>query len=436
MSLNSEDRTYLKSFYQALEDRPLDYDDQAYVHYMEEQSTDRIADMAAGIEFSRGSSVHLLTGQRGNGKSTELRRLKYLLEQQGCLVLLSDMRDYLNMTEPVALTDFIISLMGALSQCAEPYLRESPIAEGYWKRLQNFLQSEVTADSVVLKPSEYVEFQLSLKENASFKQKLQQALSSSSARLLKDAHDFALELVSVLRKQQTSKDCKIVFLVDSVEQIRGIGSEKDQSVYDSVRGLFVGHADQLQFAALHVVYTVPPYLIPLAPGVGKLYGGAATVNLPSIHVRKRDGREDISGIQTMEKVLTQRVPDWGKLLTKEQMARLALASGGDIRDFFRLLRQVLMPALRLDSLPVTEQLIDDAENTLRREMLPIADDDKKWLQRIAQSRSAELPDNQDLPILARFFDTHVVLNYRNGDDWYDVHPLLRKELGLNVQIDD
>lgn len=35
----------------------------------------------------------------------------------------------------------------------------------------------------------------------------------------------------------------------------------------------------------------------------------------------------------------------------------------------------------------------------------------------------------DLPQLARFFDTNLVLNYRNGEDWYDVHPLLADELG-------
>ncbi len=29
-------------------------------------------------------------------------------------------------------------------------------------------------------------------------------------------------------------------------------------------------------------------------------------------------------------------------------------------------------------------------------------------------------------MLAHFLDNRMVLNYRNGSDWYDVHPLLRE----------
>ena len=29
-------------------------------------------------------------------------------------------------------------------------------------------------------------------------------------------------------------------------------------------------------------------------------------------------------------------------------------------------------------------------------------------------------------MLAHFLDNRMVLNYRNGGDWYDVHPLLRE----------
>jgi hypothetical protein len=30
-----------------------------------------------------------------------------------------------------------------------------------------------------------------------------------------------------------------------------------------------------------------------------------------------------------------------------------------------------------------------------------------------------------LPDLARFLDAHLVLCYRNGHEWYDLHPLIR-----------
>ena len=43
-----------------------------------------------------------------------------------------------------------------------------------------------------------------------------------------------------------------------------------------------------------------------------------------------------------------------------------------------------------------------------------------------QGRGGEMIE--ELPRLARFLDTSLVLNYHNGDDWYDVHPLIRQEI--------
>jgi hypothetical protein len=41
------------------------------------------------------------------------------------------------------------------------------------------------------------------------------------------------------------------------------------------------------------------------------------------------------------------------------------------------------------------------------------------------THSAALEERGDLPTLAHFFDTGIVLYYRNGPEWYDVHPFVR-----------
>lgn len=64
-------------------------------------------------------------------------------------------------------------------------------------------------------------------------------------------------------------------------------------------------------------------------------------------------------------------------------------------------------------------------------MLPIADDDRAWLGKIAASHDPELPSLDKLPDFARLQQGKYVLQYRNGDDWYALHPLLRGEIGLD-----
>lgn len=108
----------LRTFYKTLEGeggKPLTPDHPYYVNILgATPEKDPVRRLWQRIEFSSSESVNLLTGFRGNGKSTELRRLKKLLEDNGCTVFLVNMLDYLLMTKPVELSDFILSLMVSL----------------------------------------------------------------------------------------------------------------------------------------------------------------------------------------------------------------------------------------------------------------------------------------------------------------------------------
>lgn len=265
----------------------------------------------------------------------------------------------------------------------------------------------------------------SLKDDPTFKRRLQEGLRGHVARLVREVREFSSEVVDFVREKTQDPDKKVVLIVDSVEQIRGVGSDAN-SVYKSVENLFVGHSDSLGIPKLHVVYTIPPYLIPLAPNLGRVFGGNAVCNLPSVHVKNRDNTPDKQGLAVMRSLVNRRHPNWKATFTQNQLDRLAQNAGGDIRDFFRLIKECLIQASSapLDSQQVSQHIIDNAESQLRREMLPVPREDAQWLQRIASSKQAELNTIQQLPELARFFDTHVVINYRNDDDWYDIHPLL------------
>ena len=85
-------------------------------------------------------------------------------------------------------------------------------------------------------------------------------------------------------------------------------------------------------------------------------------------------------------------------------------------------------ALRARVLPVPERSVETTINQIRSEFLPIANDDARWLAGIARTHQAELQSLDRLPSLARFFDTHLVLCYRNGEEWYDVHPLVAEQV--------
>ena len=104
-----------------------------------------------------------------------------------------------------------------------------------------------------------------------------------------------------------------------------------------------------------------------------------------------------------------------------------------MREFFRLLR-LCVTAVRDDAqLPLAAAAVAHAENAARADMLPIPADHLAWLQDITSSHECCLPSDAQLPVLSQFLDNRLVMVYRNGSDWYDVHPLLRDVVDAHVR---
>lgn len=429
----------LKSLYKSLSGKgalPLSPDDPCYVEiHGQRAGEDPIQDLWSRIDLSESESVNLLTGFRGNGKSTELKRLKKMLENSGCQVFLVNMLDYVLMTKPLALSDFILSLMAALNGEVEEYLPGlKPLSQSYWERLQTFLTSEVEIDKIdvgLKGAGATANIGLKLKTDPRFKRRIQEHLEGHLTRIVEDAHGFVDNLVCQIRDQSTDPDKKIVLLVDSLEQLRGVG-EDAESIYASAVELFSGQASNLCFPKLHVVYTVPPYLNVLAPNLGRILGGNPITRWPNIHVRKQDNTPDSYGIGIMTAILEKRFSAWQQVIPEQTLSRLAEVSGGDLRDFFRLIRECAI-SLRNLRLSNPDAILDDpivnrVIRQLSNELLPIAEEDARWMVRIHETKSAALPSEKNLPSLARFLDCNLIMNYQNGEPWYDIHPLLIAEL--------
>ena len=424
----------LKDFYRSIDGTkgkaPLTPDSDFYVEILQQNpSDDPILQLQQRILLAESESVNLLSGFRGNGKSTELRRLKRALENDGCYVVMVDLLDYVLTTKPIELSDFILSLMAALANELEQQSGLKTLSESYWQRLTDFLRSEVKLENAKLGLSAAgieVNLQAKLKTEPSFKRQMQEHLRAHTRGLVEQAQQFVIELIAKLREQSQDPDLKVVLLIDSLEQIRGVGADS-QSVHDSVVELFSGQADSLQFPQLHVVYTVPPFLPILAKNMSRLLGENPLTFWPNIHVRQGDGAPDSDGLATMRQIIKQRCSYWQDYFSAVQLDEIATASGGDLRDFFRLTKECVLSLLidqpSADS-HVSSSITEKVKQQLLNEMLPIAEQDARWLAQIHLSQDASLPSTSDAPTLARFFDNNLVMNYLNGKPWYDIHPLL------------
>lgn len=372
------------------------------------------------IGLADGQSCHLFSGFSGTGKSSELLGLRRDLEAQGYVVLIADALDYLNLRRALTSQELLVVAAAAFGDVASAHVGKNLVKADYLTRFTEFLQRDIDLGGLPI-PG-LGELKLGISINQPFWIAVRDRLAVSIGKLRDHAHAFVAEVVAQLRRKHA--DARgVVFVLDSLEQVRGTLPADFDSVVQSVVEVFVNQASLLRFPC-HVVYTIPPYVRQLA--LGTLYDHVTDV-LPAIKVHERGSPEPYAaGIDALCEVVRRRIPVARIFGEDEALLReLAAASGGHVRLLLTFVRDVLLRA-RQAGLPVDRLTIErvlrrhreDAKHALWRERLPVLRD---VLER------GELPSMSrgELPILAGLLEDYIVLCYRNGEGWYDVHPLVR-----------
>src|SRR5205823_5322593 len=137
MPLAQSTRDELKKLYNVLADRVLEPGDPVYVAQVNCQGvSDAVEEIANEIDWQEGGGVCLFTGQRGTGKSTELKRLgKRLGELAAATVFYVDLSEFMLLTKEVEISDFLVSVAGAMSEQLQQRYGGSPGNRSYWDRL-------------------------------------------------------------------------------------------------------------------------------------------------------------------------------------------------------------------------------------------------------------------------------------------------------------
>jgi hypothetical protein len=183
--------------------------------------------------------------------------------------------------------------------------------------------------------------------------------------------------------------------------------------------LFDKDYDNLRLAQCRTVFTLPMY-VPIS-------AAKAVRRITNLRVIDPERKPNTDGLAAARTVLLRRAPGCrlDRLLDDDTVERLVLASGGHLRILLGLVMEVVTQA---ESLPVDDATVTAAIQQVRNGMLPLADDQRGMLRRVAASHELPLASQDDWDVVATLLDQHFVLGYQNGQPWYDVHPLLHDEI--------
>ena len=430
------DREFRRWVTQRLDlDEALKPNDERYVAHYAGDDNDPISLIFDDIDLSAVESLNFISGFRGSGKTTELFRLRQKLLAEGYFVAYANALDYVLPSVPVDISDFLLILAGAFSEAIEKEIQVDNAYEGFWTRFVNFLtRTKVELKGIDLKadvPGTDIglNFKTSLKQVPSFRQELREKLSGRLGEVRREVHKFFEDARKTIHDARP--DCGIVFIFDQFEQIRDT-IDTEGRVAESVTTLIANNLDDLSLPFMHMVFTVPPWMkfkLSHLPKLRLLYAVKLWEN-------DKERTPDNNGWHTLRRIVEKRFTEpgmerfFGKKSANgdyELADKLIHASGGHLKDLLRLLHESVV---RGKTMPITDEIVKATITALRDSYLPISVADAKLLKAIGDHRDSNLPDTAitNVQRMTLFLDTHCALILRNGDEWYDVHPLIRDEV--------
>lgn len=421
----------LDEIYNAFAPTPLQPGDKAYVDCRSVRGDeDVVEDLGRTIRRSRDFTYQIYSGYRGSGKTTELLRLKKDLEDRGHVVVYFAADEEDISVQDAQYTDILLA-------CTRHLLRKlkdanpSPILKwlkGRLGDLKDVMLTEINIDDVNLEVGlkEFSKLTAAVRAEPSQRQKIRERIEPHTETLIQALNAFIEDA-----RNNLPEKTRLLAIADNLDRIVPIFRENGRSNQEEI---FLDRHEQLKALKCHIVYTVPISLIysRWATALKDNYGLPQV--LPSIMVRQENGDPYTPGLDILREIIRQRLPDSlsnelipGVFESEEILVNLCLMSGGYVRDLVQLMQEAIT---KTEELPIQERAVQRAVDNLRDVYRRAVEQDWwKVLREVHESKASELDDVKRSLLFSR-----CVLEYRYFDDngdkqiWYDVHPVLWKEL--------
>ncbi len=371
--------------------------------------------------------VQLLAGNRGCGKSTELRRLQLSLEQDGYFVAYFEVDGDLDLEDtepPDILLAFIRNLEAALREkgigIKKALLEEFRLWFGdavfesaeQWTAIEGEMRSEIAVEGEIpLFAKLLARLTGQIKRGTESKENVRRKLDPQMSQLLDRGRLLVTAARSAIRKAG-HKD--LVVIADNLDRIalkdRGDGRTSHEV-------LFIDRGELLKSLGCHTVVTVPISLL-FSPKVANLSAIFPDWHvLPMVRLAEHRTRQPWPpGRKLLDDILRQRL-DIEALFEEGASDQLISGSGGHPRLLMTLVRYALD---FVDDPPVTRQAAHKA------------------IRRLVNDYDRSIPEHH-WPLLARVHHDQAVLNdedhqlmlfnlsvleYQNDERWCDVQPAI------------
>lgn len=380
------------------------------------------------------SPLHaLLVGQRGTGKSSELRYLAEQLKDDFLTVVIDvdELTDLFNVNHVEVL--YLIGASVFASARLKGLSLPDALLEDLGRSIQTLINTHTEAKDFAV-PVKEILAAIGTAVATAAAGSLAAGVFVTAASIFKElkfnlgVSDSAVRKIEV-KPRITEISRAIERIVEATERAAGrklllIVDGLDRVDFDQARQIFA-ESGVLNEPTCHIVYVIPAHLY-YSPYLNQAKQIFSTVYpLPNVKLHARSGAEHAPGYALLREVVRKRLAEpkvhlaVDEVFAPEALKMLIENSGGMLREFIRLLQNAVREAI-LSNGRVELQHAKAAVDALRREY--IAGVTPPLLAELVHVLEKNMPSGS--PQSAVALQNQYILSQTNGDIWYEVHPVI------------
>lgn len=360
----------------------------------------------------------LVAGQRGMGKTTELRRLAEMLAadpEEDFIAVFSQFGAQDNITDAALLRHMVRALAAH---------EEANVPKGLLETFEGWYADETISNSIeeggegqAGLGGEFVFFkaQAGVKHARSRKQTKKQTVLKSKLDLLKLFNEMIDKTAKKTKK-------RVVFVIDDIDKVQN---------EESIHSTFVQSAQLISDIACPCVFTIPltyatSEYVRMALPYHRIHRVAA------LDLLNQDGSRNEEAFSFMREVFKRRMSF--NPLSCEQMDKVLLYSGGVLVDAMRMLGTICSRIIASGTSGADDDVVEEAFQQLVDDFMVVFDNADLWLKLAmfceADDKRLFNIEPSKLDLLSRM----VLIEYRNKYVWFDLHPAARRLYEQNRSV--
>jgi len=368
--------------------------------------------------FPSDSAKLLVAGQRGMGKTTELRRLVELLSGSEFLSIFLQF----GAQESISQAGLVFAMAQSLYNDAGSKLDK--------KAFEQFLQW-YDVEETAFETEEGVEGSaaiggdlLFLKAKGGVKRK-SGTKNKKTRRTVRDIRDLLNRFNQLIDKSRGASKKRVVFVVDDIDKVQDASSIENTFIHAAH---FIGQISCPCIFTVPITYATSTYLrIATLP-----YTGIHRV--PAVELVDQNGKLNAEAFEFMRKVFKLRMPF--NPVTDVLLDKVLRNSGGVLIDAMRMLRGICKSKVLEPGLSVDDALIDAEFQKLVDDYKFVFDRPALWQKLSNFCRTADRQTIMTDDSVPELLYKMIVIEYHKKNLWFDLHPAARRLYEQNAQLID